>query len=219
MDNINKIIVLLQAFLNTCKDFHYGCTSYSRHLLADTVADDELYDIIDSMKENLFLAKGELPLPSKVYTASAAAATPNMFNTDREGLMHISLIAHEIDVLVNATQVSSRTANALLDSIAEIISKAEALVNIEFKGATAVSEADDASIVEEVKAGINEAMKILHDHKAATETPVDRKEIKAIYPDGEKVAKRVLDYEAQNVLVAESSDLDTLDRVSKKLGL
>ena len=63
-----------------------------------------------------------------------------------------------------------------------------------------------------------EVIKIAHDHKAATETPVDRKEAKVAKFDYDKVAAKVLDQEAQNLLVAESEE-DTLDKLSKKLGI
>lgn len=213
MVNIHKIIILVQAFLNACKDLHYTCKGYARHIFADEIAPDSLYDTIDSIKENVILATGS-PLPSaKVYATATAVATPEVAFTDHGNLMNLSTLVTKILEITNATDVNCRAANVLLDNIADTFAKAKALLIIEMKGTPLTEENEVLFNVEEA---LDEAMKILHDHKAATEKEVDRKVIKAIYPDGEKVAKRVLDYEAQNVLVAEGS---ALDRVSKKLGL
>ena len=49
-EKFNKLIVLLQAYMNACKDFHYFCKSYALHLLADEVNSDDFYDLIDEIK-------------------------------------------------------------------------------------------------------------------------------------------------------------------------
>ena len=66
-EKFNELIVLIQAFQNACKDFHYFCHSFSRHLLADEINPDDLYDILDSIKENVFIAEGRTPLHAKEY--------------------------------------------------------------------------------------------------------------------------------------------------------
>ena len=213
-NDLNMIIILVQAFLGACKDLHYTCKGYARHIFADAIAEDSLYDTIDSIKENLIIAQGLPLLPAKVFTMATAAVTPMPAPMDHANLLNISQLINKILDLVNNTDLKTRQANVLLDSIADAFAKAKALTIIELKG-TPITEAEEETGFN-IDEAYEEAIKILHDHKAATETPVDRKEIKAIYPDGDKVAKTVLDYEAQNLLVAEEN---TLDRVSKKLGL
>jgi hypothetical protein len=65
MEKFNELIALIQAFQNACKDFHYSCRSFARHLLADEINSDDLYDIVDSIKENVFIASGSKPLSAK----------------------------------------------------------------------------------------------------------------------------------------------------------
>ena len=46
MEKFNLLIVLIQAYLNACKDFHYFCNNFSLHLLADEImAGDDLYEV------------------------------------------------------------------------------------------------------------------------------------------------------------------------------
>ena len=97
-------------------------------------------------------------------------------------------------------ETPTRGAASLIDAIGEHLDKCCGLLFLQTR-----------------KRGIDEAVE-KEDCEGATEKPIDRKEIKAIYPDGDKVAKTVLDYEAQNLLVAEEEG-SALDRVSKKLGL
>ena len=210
---LNLLIVLVQAFLNACKDLHYTCKGYARHIFADAIAEDDLYDTIDSIKENIMIAGGLTIMPMKLFTLATYTATPIPAETDHVNLLNISQLINKVLEIVNDLDMGLRQANVLFDSIAEAFAKAKALTIIELKG-TPIMEGEEGTF--DVNEAAEEVIKILHDHKAATETPVDRKEIKAIYPDGDQVAKRVLDYEAQNLLVAEEN---TLDRVSKKLGL
>lgn len=211
---LNTLIALIQAFLGACKDLHYTCKGYSRHIFADAIADDDLYDTIDSIKENIYIANG-LPLPpSKVFCMMTAVMTPVPAETDHANLLNISQLINKVLELVNGLDMGTRQSNVLFDDIADAFAKAKALTIIELKGTPIMEGTEETGF--NIEEAYEEAVKILHDHKAATEKEVDRKEVKAIYPDGEKVAKRVLDYEAQNVLVAEDS---ALDRVSKKLGI
>ena len=218
MDKFNLLIVLIQAYQNACKDFHYFCTSYCKHLLADEINSDDLYDVIDSIKENVFIAQGSDPLTAKKYAEAVAKATPELKNTDVENLNELSELAKKISDLANNLKPELRCANVLLDTVADKMAHAMTLITIELRKGN-VSESLESTISEELDKLIAEAgevIKTAHDHKAATETPVDRKEVKYPKIDYDKVAKKVLDYEAQNVLVAEEN---TLDKISKKLGL
>ena len=205
--------MLIEAYHHACKDFHYFCKDYARHLLADAVMADDLHETMDAIKENLMIANGVKPLPSKLYLLGAAKIVPMEIPSDSITLRRLLAMAAKIEEMVNDIDLNSRSANVLLDTISDAMSHARTLLTIELRSASIMEAEEDSYNLDEA---LEEAVKVLHDHKAATETPVDRKEIKAIYPDGEKVAKRVLDYEAQNVLVAEDS---ALDRVSKKLGI
>ena len=67
---LNTLIALIQAFLGACKDLHYTCKGYSRHIFADAIADDDLYDTIDSIKENI---SGRFPV--SIYSRASSNAS------------------------------------------------------------------------------------------------------------------------------------------------
>ena len=218
MDKFNLLVVLIQAYQNACKDFHYFCTSYCKHLLADEINSDDLYDTVDSIKENVFIAQGKDPLKAKEYAEAVAKAIPELKDTDEGNLKQLNELAKKISDLANSLKPDLRCANVLLDTVADKMAHAMTLLTIELRKGN-VSEDLENNISEEVDILIKEAeevIKVAHDHKAATETPVDRKEAKVANFDYDKVAAKVLDQEAQNLLVAEE---DTLDKVVKKLGI
>ena len=200
MEKFNDLIVLIQAYQNACKDFHYFCHSYADHLLADAINDDDLYDILDSIKENVFIADGKTPLKAKEYAQKVAEKTPELKGTDKENMGDLLALVTETKTLANSIKTEERAWNVLLDSISDKMAHAKTLLNIEMR------KFED-KISEDLEK---------EENKGQDEVPVDRKEIKAKYPNGEEVAKKVLDYEAQNLLVAEE---ETLDRLTKKLGL
>ena len=200
MEKFNELIVLIQAFQNACKDFHYFCHNYARHLLADEINNDDLYDIIDSIKENVFVAEGEDPLKAKEYAQKVAEKTPELKGTDKENLGNLIALVTEIKFLVNGIKTDERAYNVLLDNVADIMAHAKTLLNIEMR-------AFEEKISEDFKKEENEGQ---------AEKPVDRKKVKMAPIDYDKVAKTVRNYEEQNLLVAEE---ETLDKLSKKLGL
>jgi len=199
-EKFNKLIVLIQAFQNACKDFHYFCHNYARHLLADEINNDDLYDIIDSIKENVFIAEGKDPLHGKEYAQKVAEKTPELKGTDKENLGNLLALITEIKFLVNGMKTEERAWNVILDNVADIMAHAKTLLNIEMR-------AFEEKISEDFKKEENDGQ---------AEKPVDRKEAKITPIDYDLVAKTVKDYEAQNLLVAEEG---TLDKLSKKLGL
>ena len=219
MIDVNLLIVLIQAYQNACKDFHYFCTSYCKHLLADEINSDDLYDVVDGIKENVFIAVGNNPLKAKEYAEAVAKATPELKDTDEENLKQLYILAKKIESTANRLPSDRRAANVLFDTVADKMAHAETLLEIEMrKGSVSESLDDISEEINKLVEAAEEVIKIAHDHKAATETPVDRKEAKVAKFDYDKVAAKVLDQEAQNLLVAESEE-DTLDKLSKKLGI
>lgn len=200
MEKFNDLIVLIQAFQNACKDFHYFCHSYSLHLLADEINSDDLYDIIDSIKENVFIAEGKDPLKGKEYAQKIAEKTPEVKGTDKENLGNLLALITEIKFLVNGVKTEERAWNVILDNVADKMAHAKTLVNIEMRHF-------EDKIAEEFDK---------EENKGQDEKPVDRKEAKITPIDYNLVAKTVRNYEDQNLLVAEE---DTLDKLSKKLGV
>lgn len=217
MDKFNFLVVLLQAYLNACKDFHYFCTSFSLHLLADEIMGDDLQDTIDSIKENVFIAEGKNPLSAKKYAEATAKATPETKDTDAANLKQLLELANRIEEEADLIEPEKRAYNVLLDNVADKMAHAKTLLHIELRngGITEGFESIE-EYMKEILSEAEELIKVEHDHKANTETPVDRAEatIKPINHD--KVAKTVKNYEAQNLLVAEE---DTLDKLTKKLGI
>ena len=200
MEKFNDLIVLIQAFQNACKDSHYFCHSYSLHLLADAINDDDLYDIIDSIKENVFIAEGKDPLKGKEYAQKVAEKTPEVKGTDKENLGNLLALITEIKFLVNGVKTEERAWNVILDNVADKMAHAKTLVNIEMRHF-------EDKIAEEFDK---------EENKGQDEKEVDRKGAKITPIDHDLVAKTVRDYEEQNLLVAEE---DTLDKLSKKLGV
>lgn len=200
MEKFNELIVLIQAFQNACKDFHYFCHNYARHLLADEINNDDLYDIIDSIKENVFVAEGGDPLKAKEYAQKVAEKTPELKGTDKENLGNLLALVTEIKFLVNGIKTDERAYNVLLDNVADIMAHAKTLLNIEMR-------AFEEKISEDFKKEENEGQ---------AEKPVDRKKVNMAPINYDEVAKTVKRYEAENLLVAEE---ETLDKLSKKLGL
>lgn len=200
MEKFNELIVLIQAFQNACKDFHYFCHNYARHLLADEINNDDLYDILDSIKENVFIAEGQSPLKAKEYAQKVAEKTPELKGTDKENLGNLLALVTEIKFLVNGIKTDERAYNVLLDNVADIMAHAKTLLNIEMR-------AFEEKISEDFKKEENEGQ---------AEKPVDRKKVKMAPINYDEVAKTVRRYEDQNLLVAEE---ETLDKLSKKLGL
>lgn len=200
MEKFNDLVVLIQAFQNACKDFHYFCHSYPLHLLADEINSDDLYDIIDSIKENVFIAEGKDPLKGKEYAQKVAEKTPEVKGTDKENLGNLLALITEIKFLVNGVKTEERAWNVILDNVADKMAHAKTLVNIEMRHF-------EDKIAEEFDK---------EENKGQDEKEVDRKEAKITPIDYDLVAKTVRDYEEQNLLVAEE---DTLDKLSKKLGV
>ena len=200
-DKFNELIVLLQAYLNACKDFHYFCSSYAHHLLADAIMGDDLYDVIDEIKENIFIAEGQRPLTAKEYAKKVANKTPEIKVRTEDNLFQLYQFATKIEGLVNSMQPDRRAGNVILDTVASAMAHARTLLDIELS--------KYENLKEDFKKEENEGQ---------DEKEVDRKEFKRVPIDYDEVAKTVRKYEDQNLLVAEDEE-DTLDKLSKKLGV
>ena len=218
MEKFNLLIVLIQAYLNACKGFHYFCTSYPLHLLADEImAGDDLYEVMDGIKENVFIAKGSKPLVAKKYAVLSANATPVIKQTDEENLRQLYQLARRIEDTANSIKPERRCENVLLDTIADKMAHAETLLEIEMR-AKGLNESLIYEIGDSIDSLIAEAeedIKVEHDHKATTETPVDRKEVKRAEIDCDKLADKVLNYSAQSIPENE----DALNKLAHKLGV
>ena len=199
-EKFNKLIVLLQAYMNACKDFHYFCDSFALHLLADEINSDDFYDLIDEIKENVFIAQGQKPLTGKEYATQIAEATPEVQDSNEDNLSQLYNLADEVEKTANSIKAKRRAENVILDSVAEKMAHAKTLLVIELEGYENIGESLKKEECEGQK-----------------QKPVDRKRYKIGKIDDDKVAKTVLDYEAQNLLVAEEES--TLDKLSKKLGV
>ena len=200
---INDIIVKLMVIANFAKDVHYTCKgegAYGKHLLADLVHGD-INDFIDELKENALLGQHELPLPSKQYLKMASEQTPDVAESD---VANFNTLASTIDGLrkmLEDTEAKTRGIASLFDKIVEHLDEAYGLIWLQVR---------DAKINEEVE----------HDHKAATEKPVDREEYEAVIPQVTPAQKLGLKYDEQNLLVAEETktNVDKLFDKLKELG-
>ena len=215
MEKFNLLVVLLQAYLNACKDFHYFCTNYSLHLLADEImGGDDLYDVMDAIKENVFIAKGSKPLMAKKYAVLSANATPAIKQTDEENLRQLYQFARRIEGTANSIKPDRRCENVILDNIADKMAHAETLLEIEMRKGGIKESLEINEELDSLIAEAEEAIKIEHDHKGCVEKPIDRKEFKVPNIDYKKVADTVLNYSAQNI-----PEENTLDKLAEKLGV
>ena len=130
-DKFNELIVLLQAYLFACKDFHYFCSNYALHLLADEIMGDDLEDVIDEIKENIFIAEGQRPLIAKEYAKKIAKETPDIKETTEDNLFQLYQFASKIEGLANSMQPDRRAGNVILDKVAESMAHARTLLDIE----------------------------------------------------------------------------------------
>ena len=201
----NLLIVLLMIIQCFAKDIHYtakGPAFYAKHIFVDLVGDD-IDGFIDDIKETVFLGQGIIPPASKNLFMAAAVGAPEVLPLDIANFMILKEFVDQVRGLIKNMEAPSRGANSLLDSIGEHMDKMSGLL---FRQLT--------------QGAINEAEGFKVEHcKGCVEKAVDRAKAELAKIDNNKVAKTVLDYEAQNLLVAEEKEEDTLDKLSKKLGV
>ena len=200
IDKVNKLICFLVALANYSKDLHYsvkGPAMYGKHIFADLLEDD-IYDFIDDIKENILLGSRVEPLASKVYLELAAKEIPDIDSDDKVNFERISQLVEKTRDFANGITFEKRGYNSLLDGVCEHLDKCAGLLWLQIK---------DNKLDEEFKK---------EECKGQEEYPVDRKEIKMAEIDRDEVAATVLDYSAQNMPEAEE---DTLDKLSRKLGI
>ena len=200
---INDIIVKLMVIANFAKDVHYTCKgegAYGKHLLADLVHGD-INDFIDELKENALLGQHELPLPSKQYLKMASEQTPDVAESDVANFNTLASIIDGLRKMLEDTEAKTRGIASLFDKIVEHLDKAYGFIWLQVR---------NAKINEEVE----------HDHKAATEKPIDREEYEAVIPQVTPAQKLGLKYDKQNLLVAEETktNVDMLFDKIKELG-
>lgn len=202
MEKFDRIVALLLAIANFAKDIHYnvsGSAAYSKHLFADLLQDD-LYDFIDEIHENVSLAQERIPLPSYKYMEIALDFIPDVDEDDKVSFERMrDLIKMTNEELKGIKSVPSRGAGSLLDGISEHLDKCLGLLFLQIRKTSSVNE----DFKKEENAGQDEK-------------PVDRKKAERAPIDREAVAKKVRKYEEENLLLAEG---EPLDRLTKKLGL
>ena len=198
MKKITELIARLVAIENFCKDIHYTNVTYEDHLLADRIHDG-ISTHLDDIKEQVILAKKELPLMSKDYLKEAIKYIPDIDKeSNRKNWLSLQDLIEATLVVLNEMNGDSRAVNALLDNVAQTLNTGLALIFVQTRR------------VENIFEGVE------HDHKAATETLVDRKEAKVEELKPSPAQVTALKYDAENVLVAEG---DALEKLSKKLGI
>ena len=193
MDTINEVISYIVAITNFAKDIHYNNVGYADHLLADRVVED--IDIADDIKEQMIIAEKEMPLASGDYLKKAVELIPEIKEENRENWISLLNLFEDFKKVIDEVK-ANRGGNSLMDNLAQAVNTSRALLFIQTR-----------------KHGVNEAIE--HDHEAATETPVDRKKVERKELKVSPAQRVALDYEAQNLLVAE----EALDNLSKRLGV
>ena len=202
MENFHFLVSYLIALQAYAKDFHYYCKTFGKHLFADVVQDD-LYDYIDQIKENVMLGSGVLPYSSRKYLAAAVPLVAPITGDDAKDLEMLKAFLEYGQKVVNNIEGTTRGQNALLDDIASHLDKAIGLTFLQLRKILPTEVQESEYKKEECKACIEKA--------------VDRAKATLAKIDYDKVAKTVLDYEAQNLLVAEEES--TLDKLERKLGI
>ena len=195
MENINEVISYIVAITSFAKDIHYNNVGYADHLLADRVV--EGIDIADDIKEQMIIAEKQMPLASKEYLKKAEKLIPDIKEDNRENWLALADMFEDLKNVVEVVK-ANKGGNALMDNLAQAVNTSRALLFIETR-----------------KHGVNEAVDHDHDHEAATERPIDRKEFKEEEIPVSPAQKLALKYDEQNLLVAE----EVLDSLSKRLGV
>ena len=193
MDKINEVISYIVAITSFAKDIHYNNVGYADHLLADRVV--EGIDIADDIKEQMIIAEHSMPLSSKDYLKKAEELIPEIKDENRANWTALLELFEDFKKVIDEVK-ANRGGNSLMDNLAQAVNTSRALLFIETR-----------------KHGVNEAIE--HDHEAATERPIDRKECKREELKVSPAQQVALDYEAKNLLVAE----EALDNLSKRLGV
>ena len=202
------LIVMLMAIANYAKDIHYTCAgqaAYSKHLFADLLQDD-LYDFIDDLKENAYLGQQKYPESSRVYLLAAARMIPSIDVEDKQKFEMIAELIDETRTMLEQIEAPTRGVGSLLDNICEHLDKCSGLLFLQTR-----DDGSEKKVSEEFKK---------ETCKGCVEREVDRAKAEVAEIDRKKVADRVLDYESQNLLVAEEEKEESaLDRVAGKLGI
>lgn len=133
--DINKLISLLLAVQNYCKDIHYNCKGdafYSKHLLADRVQEN-ISDFIDQLKEVFFLPDNKEPLSSGEYLRSAADIIPVITGNDKTDFYKLSVLLTNTLKLIEDSKDLTKGEENLLGAIAQDIQTSLGLINMQVK--------------------------------------------------------------------------------------
>lgn len=204
---MDKQFHLLAAYLlaleSYCKDIHYYCKDFGTHLFADVEMDD-LAEFRDQLFENVMLGSHVLPYSSQKYLAAASVMVPPISVDDEEANIRMLSALIEMGVnLVNSFEGATRGQNALLDEIAGHLDKAHGLCFL---------------LLRKYGEQVQESVKVEH-CKGCVQRAVDRAKAILAKINYDEVAKTVLDYSNQHAAMCEEVEEDTLDKLSKKLGV
>ena len=203
MEQYNLLISMLIAICNYAKDLHYnvkGSAFYSKHIFADLLLDG-LDEACDDLRENVLLGNGVEPLHSSKYLRAAAELVPPITPDDRINFVMMKALIDMVRGMIKDMEAPSRGANSLLDSIGEHMDKMSGLLFLQIK----------ENAVHEAKGYTKEEC------KACVERAVDRAKAELAKIDYAKVAATVAGYSNQQAAMCEEED--TLDKLSKKLGV
>lgn len=127
---MEEILIYLEAIQKTAKSIHYhshGLNFFGDHLLMDRIQ-EPIYDFIDQIKENFYLASGDVPPHEKLLVTRLAEiledGDPNL-----DGLKWY--LEHTIELLNNECKQhpDSASINDMLGSISSSLANSLGLLN------------------------------------------------------------------------------------------
>lgn len=131
MENINKLICVLLAIQNYCKDIHYnakGEAFYSKHLLVDRVQEN-ISEYIDKIKEVFFLPNNKEPKSSREYLQGAQEIIPEIKINDKESFKElVKLLMSALRIIEKLSKLTKGEEN-LIGAIGEDLQTSLGLVN------------------------------------------------------------------------------------------
>lgn len=135
MEHFNKLITLLIAIQNFCKDIHYSChgeSFYSKHLFVDRIQEN-LYNYIDEIKEVCFLGNDKRPLPSGEYLSRATSLIPLLETKDLQNFINLGKLIVEVLALIDNMETLTQGEANLMGTIAQDLQNNLGLLNLQVK--------------------------------------------------------------------------------------
>lgn len=131
MEHFNKLITLLLAIRNFCKDIHYSChgeSFYSKHLFVDRIQ-EHLNEYIDQIKEVCILGNDKQPLASGEYLSRATSLIPLIEDTDLKNFVSLGkILLDTLECIDTMTDLTVGEEN-LMGKIAQDLQNSVGLLN------------------------------------------------------------------------------------------